>query len=66
MNAQVQSGDYAPTKQHGEMITDFSAKVAAQVKLLQTLLDTDLPALNKLLGELNVPAVFVPPKKIAM
>jgi hypothetical protein len=66
MNAQVQSGDYAPTKQHGEMITDFSAKVAAQLKLLQTLIDTDLPAFNKLLGDLNVPAVFVPAKKIAM
>src|SRR5439155_22579717 len=31
INSQVQTGDYAPTKQHGEMVTDFSGKVAEQL-----------------------------------
>jgi photosystem II stability/assembly factor-like uncharacterized protein len=66
LNAQVQTGDYAPTKQHGEVFAELSGKVADQLRKLQQLEDTDLAALNRLLGELNLPAVFVPPKKVAM
>ncbi len=66
INAQVQVGDYPPTKQHGEMLEDFSAKVAEQVRRLQQLEASDLAALNKLLAELNLPAVFVPPRKVAL
>jgi photosystem II stability/assembly factor-like uncharacterized protein len=64
MNGQVQSGDYGPTKQHGEMFTDFSNKVGDQLKKLQGLEDADLVALNKLLTELQLPVVYVPPRKI--
>jgi photosystem II stability/assembly factor-like uncharacterized protein len=60
---QVQTGDYAPTKQHGEMFGDFSAKVGEQLKKLQQIEDTDLASLNKLLADLQLPVVFVPPKK---
>ncbi len=63
---QVQTGDYAPTTQHGAMFTDFSGKVGVQLRKLQQVEDDDLAALNKLLAELNVPAVFLPPKKVAM
>jgi photosystem II stability/assembly factor-like uncharacterized protein len=63
MNMQVQTGDYAPTRQHGEMFTDFSAKVADQLRSLQQLEDADLGAVNKLLSELQLPVVFVPPKR---
>ena len=63
MNMQVQTGDYAPTRQHGEMFTDFSAKVAEQLRKLQQLEDSDLGPLNKLLTELQLPVVFVPPKR---
>jgi photosystem II stability/assembly factor-like uncharacterized protein len=63
---QVQTGDYAPTTQHGEMFNDFSGKLGEQFRRLQQLEDGDLAALNKMLGELNVPAVFIPPKKVAM
>jgi len=63
MNAQVQTGDYAPTKQHGEMFADFSSKVGDQLRKLQQLEDADLVALNKLLTELQLPVVFVPPRK---
>jgi photosystem II stability/assembly factor-like uncharacterized protein len=61
---QVQTGDYAPTKQHAEMFADFASKVGDQLKKLQQLEDTDLAAFNSLLRELNVPAVFVPPRKV--
>jgi hypothetical protein len=61
---QVQTGDYAPTKQHVEMYADFAAKVGDQLRKLQQLEDSDLAAFNSLLKELNVPAVFVPPRKI--
>ena len=63
INSQVQTGDYAPTKQHGEMFTDFSTKVADQLSKLAQLESTDLAALNKLLAEVGMPAVWVAPKK---
>jgi photosystem II stability/assembly factor-like uncharacterized protein len=63
MNGQVQTGDYGPTKQHGEMFADFSGKVGDQLKKLQQLEDADLVAINKLLSELQLPVVFVPPRK---
>jgi len=63
MNGQVQTGDYGPTKQHGEMFADFSAKVGDQLKKLQAIEDADLVAINKLLTELQLPVVYVPPRK---
>ncbi len=62
---QVQTGDYAPTKQHGEMFSDFSAKVGEQLRKLQQLEEMDLTSMNRMLGELQLPTVFVAPKKIA-
>jgi hypothetical protein len=46
------------------MFTDFSNKVGDQLKKLQGLEDADLVALNKLLTELQLPVVYVPPRKI--
>ena len=63
INGQVQTGDYAPTRQHGEMMNDFSGKVAAQLTKLRQLEDTDLTGVNKLLSEVGLPAVWVPVKK---
>jgi hypothetical protein len=63
MNAQVQTGDYAPTRQHGEMFSDFSNKVAEQLRRLQQLEEADLAAVNRILSELQLPVVFVPPKR---
>ena len=63
INAQVQTGEYPPTRQHGEMIADFAAKVAVQVRLLEQLEASALAAFNKLLQDLGLPAVFVPPRK---
>jgi photosystem II stability/assembly factor-like uncharacterized protein len=64
MNALVQTGDYEPTKQHGEMVADFSSKVGDQLKKLQQLEDDDLAAVNKLLSELQLPVIFVPPRRM--
>ena len=63
MNAQVQTGDYGPTKQHGEMFADFSGRVGEQLRRLQALEDGELATLNRLLAELQLPVVYVPPRK---
>jgi hypothetical protein len=63
LNAQVQQGDYAPTKQHGEIYTDLNGKLQVQLRKLQALEDNELAALNRLLQESGVPALFVPPRK---
>ncbi|MBV6522610.1 MAG: hypothetical protein MNPFHGCM_02758 [Gemmatimonadaceae bacterium] len=65
LNAQIQTGAYAPTKQHGDVYTDLKGKLDVQVRRLQQLEDTDLNAFNRLLDELKVPAVFVPIRKVA-
>ena len=62
INAQVQTGEYPPTRQHGEMLADFARQVAEQVRRLQQLEAADLAAFNKLMVELNLPAVFVAPR----
>ncbi|HJQ20301.1 MAG TPA: glycosyl hydrolase [Gemmatimonadaceae bacterium] len=61
---QVQTGDYAPTRQHGELFADFSNKVGNQLRALQGIEDSDLATLNRLLAELGVPAIYVPAKKV--
>ena len=66
LNAQLQTGDYAPTKQHGEVADDLSGKVDQQLKKLRLLEDSELKAMNDLLKELGLPEVYVPrPKGIA-
>jgi photosystem II stability/assembly factor-like uncharacterized protein len=62
-NMQIQTGDYAPTKQHGEMFTYFSDKVGEQLRKLQQLEDADLAAVNRILSDLQVPPVYVPPRR---
>jgi photosystem II stability/assembly factor-like uncharacterized protein len=66
MNAQVQTGDYEPTKQHGEMFTSFSDKLVVQLRELQRLEETELAAMNRTLADLQLPAVWVPPRKTAV
>ncbi|MGQ0648770.1 MAG: WD40/YVTN/BNR-like repeat-containing protein [Gemmatimonadaceae bacterium] len=64
LNGQVQQGDYAPTRQHGEMYDELYAKLQVQLKRLQSLEETELVTFNRLLRELGVPNVFVPRKKV--
>ena len=61
--SQVQSADAAPTKQHGEIFNDLSAKVEAQLRALQQVESTEVPALNKLLLQLEVPPVYIKPPR---
>ena len=63
INSQIQSGDYAPTRQHGEVSDDLSSKLGAVLQRLQQLEDGDLAAFNKLLQELGLPAVYTRPRK---
>ena len=63
INSQVQVGDYPPTRQHGEMIAAFTAQVAEQIRRLQQLEAVELAAFNRLMLQLNLPAVFVPPSR---
>jgi hypothetical protein len=63
LNAQLQQGDYGPTKQHGEVSEDLAAKLDAVLQRLQQLEDGDLAAFNKLLQELGLPAVYTKPRK---
>jgi len=63
LNAQVNEGTNPPTRQHGEILTDLSAKLNVQLDTLQKLEDHDLQQFNELLTRLGVPNVFVAPKK---
>ncbi|MCC6316782.1 MAG: glycosyl hydrolase [Gemmatimonadaceae bacterium] len=63
LNAQVQQGDFAPTRQHGEIYDQLNTKLQVQLQRLQRLEAEDLAAFNRLLQELGVPNVFVAPRK---
>lgn len=56
----VASADAAPTEQAYKLLEHLTAQLQGHLQALQTCLETDLVAFNKLLRELDVPAV-VPP-----
>ncbi len=53
----VASADAAPTKQEYEAFEQVSGLVEAQLRALQEIGDTDLPAFNDTVHQLNLPAV---------
>jgi hypothetical protein len=61
LNSQVLGQDAAPTKQHGEILEDLGGKVDVQLQRLQQLEANEIKALNRLLQELGLPPVFIPP-----
>ncbi|MGQ0538949.1 MAG: hypothetical protein ACT4R6_08405 [Gemmatimonadaceae bacterium] len=63
LNAQVQEVDGAPAKQHNEIYVELAAKLNTQLTTLATIEDQDVGAFNRLLQELQVPGVYVPPRK---
>lgn len=65
LNSQVQEGDGAPAKQHGEIYTDLAAKLGTQLEALRQIEDQDVVLFNRLLQELQVPGVYLPPRKKA-
>jgi photosystem II stability/assembly factor-like uncharacterized protein len=62
LNAQVQTGAYAPTQQHGEIFTDLSTKLDAQLRTLERIEAEDIRQFNEMLQGLGIPSVFVKPK----
>ena len=63
LNAQVQDGDGAPAKQHNEIYSELAGKLGTQLNALAKIEDQDIAAFNRLLQELQVPGVYVPPRK---
>ncbi|MEO7965438.1 MAG: hypothetical protein ABIT38_16130, partial [Gemmatimonadaceae bacterium] len=63
LNSQVQGQEAAPTKQHTDITNDLGGRVDIQLQRLQQLEANEIQSLNKLLQELGLPPIFVPPTK---
>lgn len=59
LNSQLQTGDYAPSKQLGEVYQDLKSQVEAELKHLRQIEDTELKALNEALRAAGLPHIFV-------
>ncbi|HEX8073187.1 MAG TPA: hypothetical protein VF546_24790 [Pyrinomonadaceae bacterium] len=57
----VASADAAPTAQSYAVYDDLSAQIDAQLTKLRQIVETDLPAFNRLVREQDIPAVIVKP-----
>jgi hypothetical protein len=66
LNGQLLTGDAAPTQSQMEQLKDLSGKVDAQLQKLRELENSDVGAFNKLMKELDVPAVMVKAPKVVM
>ena len=66
LNGQLLSGDVAPTQSQLEALKELSGKVDAQLQKLHELENADVGAFNRLLKELDVPAVSVKGAKVVM
>ena len=62
LNSQLQTGAYAPTQQHGEVLTDLSTKLDTQLRILERIEQDDIRKFNELLQSLGIPSVYVKPK----
>ena len=62
LNAQVQTGAYPPTQQHGEIFTDLSTKLDTQLRTLDRIEAEDIRQFNDMLQKLGIPSVFIKPK----
>jgi len=66
VNGQLLTGDSAPTQSQLESLKDLSGKVEAQLQKLRALENDDVSAFNRLMKELDVPAVTVKAPKVVM
>jgi kynureninase len=55
----VASADAAPTAQSEQVFTELSAALQVQLDRLKTVLDTDIPAFNRLVKDSDVPAIIL-------
>ncbi len=63
LNMQLQTGAYAPTRQHGEVYETLRTKLDAQVRELERVEAEELARFNALLDRLGLPRVHVPARK---
>ncbi|MGI8497857.1 MAG: VPS10 domain-containing protein [Gemmatimonadaceae bacterium] len=66
LNQMVQSADARPTDQEGAVFEELSSQVERQLGRLRVLESRDVASFNKLMRDLNVPAVGVPEKTTAV
>jgi photosystem II stability/assembly factor-like uncharacterized protein len=66
LSSVVASADAAPTDASYAVFADLSAKLDTQLAKLKEVMETDLPAFNKLVRESEVPAIMVKKKGEAM
>ncbi|MFQ5674966.1 MAG: glycosyl hydrolase [bacterium] len=57
------TGDFRPTDQAVAVKEELTGLIDAELAKLQTIMDTDLPAFNKLVSENGIPAVILEVKK---
>ena len=62
LNAQLQTGDYPPSRQLREVSDDLSGKLDLELKKLLLIEESELKAMNDLLRAAGLPHVFVPTK----
>ncbi|HWP82945.1 MAG TPA: glycosyl hydrolase [Bacteroidota bacterium] len=55
----VQGSESGPTKQSADVFADLSTRLETQLATLKQVMETDLPAFNKLVKEQDIPAVFL-------
>ncbi|MDQ2766349.1 MAG: glycosyl hydrolase [Gemmatimonadota bacterium] len=66
LNGLLLTGDNAPTQSQMESLKELSGKVDGQLEKLRLLESTDVGAFNRLMKELDVPAVSVKGAKVVM
>lgn len=64
LNVQLLTGDNAPTQSQLESLKELSGKVDVQMQKLRELENGDVGAFNRLMKELDVPAVNVKPQRV--
>jgi predicted ribosome quality control (RQC) complex YloA/Tae2 family protein len=55
----VQGGEFRPTDQQMVVKEELTTQIEAELDKLQEIMENDLPAFNKLVRDLNLPAVFI-------
>jgi cell division protein ZapA (FtsZ GTPase activity inhibitor) len=60
LSSVVAGGDTAPTRQSREVFADLSARIDAQLAAFESLLVSEVPALNQMVAAQAVPAIIPP------
>ena len=63
LNSQLQTGSYAPTRQHGEIYETLKTQLDVQLRALERIEAEDLARFNAMLQSLGIPPVYVAPRK---